>query len=141
MVEWIDSLVSAIPPWAYEHRGNLLLAACLSAAGAFPRVGLGRALTLGLRSYLKPKLTSLPSSLPFSSRYFPSTPVSVRPNEVQSIRGHLFRMERQSFITVTGARGVGTSFLVDSAVRGKFGVITINVSNNGYVNIMIAKLI
>ncbi len=88
--------------------GSLLLG---SVAGVIPRVGLGRALLLGFKSYFKT-----------------SHPLSVRASEMKHLSDSLLRMKRGMYITVTGGKGNGKTCLIDTALNRQFGVVKFSVS-------------
>ena len=111
MEDWfgdLEKLVSVIANSKARIGTGLVL---LSATGAVPRVGLGRALTLYFRSY-------------FKTAY----PLSVRKSEIQLLSESMGDMERGSYIIVTGEKGYGKSCLIDTAVHRHCGVVKVDVS-------------
>jgi hypothetical protein len=85
--------------------------ALISAAGVIPRVGFGRAITLGWRSYFRT-----------------TSPLSVRKSEIQQLNDSILCMEKGSYITVIGGKGNGKSCLIDTTLNRHFGVVKISVS-------------
>ncbi len=82
-----------------------------SVAGYIPRVGLVRALSLGLKSY-------------FKTTY----PLSVRKSEIKQLNDSILRLKKGSYITVTGGEGNGKTCLVDTTLNHHLGVVKISVS-------------
>ena len=82
-----------------------------AATGLTPKFGVLRAFTVGLRSY-------------FKSSY----PISVRKDEIKSLRACLQCLMRGRYIVVTGEKGIGKTHVIDTALRGYFGVMKISVS-------------
>jgi hypothetical protein len=74
--------------------------AVLSGLGALPRVGIGRAFVLGLKSS-------------FNFRY---TPISVRTDEIRSLKSKLKHLPRGRYVVVIGGKGVGKSCLIDTTL-------------------------
>jgi len=89
--------------------------ALVSAAGAMPRIGIGRALTLGWRSYLKV-----------------TYPLSVRKSEIKQLNDSILWMEKGRYITVTGGKGNGKTCLIDTTLNRHLGVVKISVSYLSY---------
>ena len=89
--------------------GSSLVA--LSAAGLLPKVGLGRAGVLGLKSVARSLRTK-----------------SIRHDEVQKVRNVLSNLSRGCYLVVTGPNDVGKTCLVSTALHRRFGVTTIDVS-------------
>lgn len=85
----------------------------LSLLGATPRVGLVRALTLGLRSAIKT-----------------TNPLSVRTPEIVALRETLQSLQKGQYVTVIGGKGNGKSCLIDSCLNRTFGVVKTSVSDN-----------
>lgn len=77
-----------------------------------PRIGLGRAWTVGLRSI-------------WNSLWLPKT--SQRTALVSKVRDDIRHIEAEQYIVVTGPKGVGKSLLVETAVRWRPGVVTVRV--------------
>ena len=86
----------------------------LSITGILPKVGFGRAITLGLHSKL----------------FSPSKSKSVRKLQIQRLSEDLSSLLRGQYILVTGAKGVGKSCMIDTALLGKCGVVTVVVRIN-----------
>ena len=113
MADWFESVKDIVSLAADSKAllvggGSLLLG---SAAGVVPRVGLGRALSLGFRSYFKT-----------------SHPLSVRASEIKRLSDSLLRMKRGMYIIVTGGKGNGKTCLIDTALNRQFGVVNFSVS-------------
>ena len=89
--------------------------ALVSAAGLMPRIGIGRALTLGWRSYLKV-----------------TYPLSVRKSEIKQLNDSILWMEKGRYITVTGGKGNGKTCLIDTTLNRHLGVVKISVSCLSY---------
>ena len=92
--------------------GGLVLG---SFAGVIPPVGLGRALSLGFKSY-------------FRTTY----PLSVRQVEIKQLNDSILWMEKGDYITVTGGKGIGKTCLIDTTLNRHFGVVKISVSFLSY---------
>ena len=91
-----------------------------SVAGVLPRVGLVRALSLGLKSY-------------FETTY----PLSVRKSEIKQLNDLILRMKKGSYITVTGGKGNGKTCLIDTTLNRHLGVLKISVSCISYSTIYV----
>eukprot|EP01036_Dinobryon_divergens_P026360 gene26360-34997_t len=89
--------------------GGLALA---SVAGLIPRVGLGRALSLGYKSY-------------FKTTY----PLSVRESEIEQLNDLILRLKKGRYIVVTGGKGNGKSCLIDTTLNHHFGVVKISTKS------------
>jgi len=87
--------------------------AAVSAVGMLPRVGFRRAVTLALKS----KLFNRPSA------------VSVRTAEKDLLLTEITLKEAGKYLVVMGPKGVGKTCLVQSALSGRSGVVTISVSH------------
>jgi hypothetical protein len=85
--------------------------ALLSVAGAVPRLGFGRAITFGWRSYFRT-----------------THPLSVRKAEVERLSESLRDIKQGSYITITGGKGNGKSCLIDTTLNRHVGVVKISVS-------------
>jgi len=85
--------------------------ALFSVAGAIPRVGFGRAFTIGWRSY-------------FKTTY----PLSVRGDEIKRLNNCIKSLARGSYITVIGGKGNGKSCFIDTTLNRHHGVVKISVS-------------
>ena len=83
----------------------------LSAAGFLPKLGMGRAVVLGLKSVAKSLRTK-----------------SIRHDEVQKVRNDLSNLSSGCYLVVTGPKDVGKTCLVSTALHRRFGVTTIDVS-------------
>jgi hypothetical protein len=86
-----------------------------SVAGLLPPVGLGRAISLGFKSY-------------FKTTY----PLSVRTSEIKKLRDSLLWMEKGDYIIVTGGKGIGKTCLIDTTLNRHLGVVRISVSYLSY---------
>ena len=115
MADWFDKLTSIA--WLVADSKAIIGGAgglaLISAAGLIPRVGFGRAITLGWRSYFKT-----------------TSPLSVRKSEIQKLNDSILCMVKGSYITVIGGKGNGKSCLIDTALNRHFGVVKISVSNH-----------
>lgn len=118
MTDWLGSM-NDIVSFVADNKVDFVVGAgglaLASAAGIIPRVGLGRALTLGYRSYFQT-----------------TNPLSVRTSEIKHLNDLLLRMERSSYIVVTGERGYGKTCLIDTTLNRQFGVVKISVSCLSY---------
>jgi hypothetical protein len=85
--------------------------ALLSVTGAVPRLGFGRAITFGWRSYFRT-----------------THPLSVRKAEVERLSESLRDIKQGSYITITGGKGNGKSCLIDTTLNRHVGVVKISVS-------------
>jgi len=118
MTDWLGSVKDIVSLVADSKAilgvgaGGLVLG---SVAGVIPRVGLGRALWLGVKSYLK---TTYPSS--------------VRQVEIKQLSDSILWMEKGEYITVTGGKGIGKTCLIDTTLNRHFGVVKISVSFLSY---------
>ena len=123
MADWLGSLKDIVSLVADSKAilgdvgGGLAL---VSAAGIIPRVGIGRALTLGWRSY-------------FKTTY----PLSVRKSEITQLINSVLSMGKGSYIAVTGGKGIGKSCLIDTTLNRQHGVVKISVSYISYLTISI----
>jgi hypothetical protein len=114
MADWLVglnetvSLIASSKAILGAGAGGLVI---LSGFGMVHRVGLGRALTLGLRSYFKTTKS-----------------LSVRKAEVQRLSESMLNMGRGSYIVVTGEAGYGKSCLIDTTLNNLCGVVKISVS-------------
>ena len=114
MAEWLGSL-KVIISLAAESKALLGIGASslavVSVAGAMPRVGLGRALTLGWKSY-------------FETSY----PLSIRKFEAKMLDRSILSLKKGSYIVVTGGKGNGKTCLIDTTLNRHHGVVKISVS-------------
>ncbi len=85
--------------------------ALISATGAVPRLGFGRAITFGWRSYFRT-----------------THPLSARKAEIKLLSESLRNIKQGSYITIVGGKGNGKSWLVDTTLNRQFGVVKISVS-------------
>ena len=85
--------------------------ALFSVAGAIPRFGFVRAVTLGCRSY-------------FKTTY----PLSVRKSDIKRLHDSILVIERGHYIVVIGGKGNGKSCMIDTALNRQLGVVEIDVS-------------
>ena len=83
----------------------------LSALGLLPKLGMSRAVVLGVKSAAKSQRTK-----------------SIRHDEVQKVRNILSNLSRGCYLVVTGPNDVGKTFLVSTALHRRFGVTSIDVS-------------
>ena len=97
-------------PFAWPALGLALATPVLSTIGV--RVGPGRALVLGFKSYFK------------SSRY----PSSVRTSIVAEIQHKMTQADTDNFVVVYGPEGVGKTLAVATAFRGQMGVVNVGIS-------------
>ena len=116
MTDWSGS-VNDIVSLAADSKAILGVLALISGsvAGFIPRVGLGRALSLGFKSYLK-------------NTY----PLSVRASEIKQLNDSILRMKKGSYIAVTGGKGNGKTCLIDTTLNRHLGVVKISVSCLSY---------
>ena len=84
--------------------------ALLSVAGAIPRFGFVRAVTLGCRSY-------------FKTTY----PLSVRKSDIKQLHDSILVTERGHYIVVIGGKGNGKSCMIDTALNRQLGLVEIDV--------------
>ena len=113
MTDWLGHLSHMVSVIAdskaiFGAAGGLAL---LSATGAVPRLGFGRAITVGWRSYFRT-----------------TTPVSVRKTEIKRLSKSLRNIKQGSYITIIGGKGNGKSCLVDTTLNRHRGVVRISVS-------------
>ena len=116
MTDWLESvkdIVSLVDSKAILGVGGGLVLG--SVAGVIPRFGLGRALSLGVKSYFKT-----------------SYPLSVRQVEIKQLSDSILWMEKGDYITVTGGKGIGKTCLIDTTLNRHFGVVKISVSFLSY---------
>jgi hypothetical protein len=100
--------------------GSILVGSSL--LGIAPRVGLGRALTLGWRSA-------------FKTTY----PLSVRTNEVNRLRNTFTYLGKGTYTVVIGLKGSGKSCVINTSLNHTFGVVKTNVRK--YVLITVCYLL
>lgn len=117
MVDWlgfetVNDIVSFVADSKAILAGGLVIG---SAAGFIPRVGLGRALTLGFKSY-------------FKTTY----PLSVRKSEIKQLSDSILEMDKGRYITVIGGKGMGKTCLIDTTLNRHLGVVKIDVSCLSY---------
>ena len=122
MSDWLGNLKDILSIVAESKAilggaGGLVLG---SVAGFIPRVGLGRAISLGWRSYFKT-----------------TNPLSVRKSEIKKLSNLLLSMEKGSYIAVTGGKGIGKSCLIDTTLNHHLGVVKISVSYLSYSTIFV----
>jgi hypothetical protein len=101
MADWLDSLSDIVSLAANSKAviGGVGGLALISAVGALPRVGPGRAISLGWRSYFKA-----------------TSPLSVRKSEIQQLTESITVMEKGSYIAVVGEAN-GKSCLIDTTLN------------------------
>ena len=85
--------------------------ALISVTGAVPRLGFGRAITFGWRSYFRT-----------------THPLSVRKAEIKRLSESLRDIKQGSYITIIGGKGNGKSCLIDTTLNCHVGVVKISVS-------------
>lgn len=83
----------------------------LVATGALPRIGFGRAINLGLQSKLFPSFRTK----------------SVRKQDIQKMSDALSTLSDGEYIVITGAKGVGKTCMIGTALSGKLGVVFMDV--------------
>ena len=86
-------------------------AGILSVAGATPRVGLIRAISLGFRNVFRT-----------------ISPTSVRNAEINTLMSRLKNLKNGGYVVVIGENGNGKSCLIDTALKRRFGVIKLSIS-------------
>ena len=123
MTEWLGSVKDIVSIVADSKAilgaGGLALATG-SVFGFIPRVGLGRALSLGFKSY-------------FKTTY----PLSVRKSEIKKLNDSILRMKKGSYITVIGGKGNGKTCLIDTTLNRHLGVVEISVSCLSYSTVYV----
>jgi len=123
MTDWLGSVKDIVSLVADSKAilgvgaGGLALG---SVAGVIPRVGLVRALSLGVKSY-------------FKTTY----PLSVRKSEIKQLSDSILWMEKGSYITVTGGKGNGKTCLIDTTLNHHLGVVKISVSCLSYSTVYV----
>ena len=112
MTDWLGSVKDLVSFVAdSEAFGAGLVLVFGSVGGVITRVGLGRALSLGFKSY-------------FKTTY----PLSVRHSEIKQLNDLILRMKKGTYITVTGGKGNGKTCLIDTTLNRHLGVVKISVS-------------
>ena len=96
----------------------------LSGMGFVPKIGFGRSIVLGL----KPLLYSIST-------------VSSRKDEIGILTKKFKNLTAEKYILVTGAKGIGKSCLIRTALHRHFGVVFINVSPKLFYEIKYYKYI
>jgi hypothetical protein len=87
--------------------------ATVSAAGLIPRIGPGRAIWIGIRSRFARK----------------PEPLSIRSEEIAEIKSMLLRKKfNETYLVVTGEKGVGKTCLLNTVLNKTPGVIRVSVS-------------
>jgi len=123
MIDWLSNLKDIVSLVA-ESKSILGFGAggiaIVSAAGVIPRIGIGRALTLGWKSY-------------FKAAY----PLSVRKSEIKELSDSILWMQKGSYIIVTGGKGNGKSCLIDTTLNHQHGVVKISVSSLSYCIVIV----
>ena len=118
MTDWLES-VKDVVSFVADSKAILSVGASglalVSVAGVIPRMGLGRALTLGYKSY-------------FNTTY----PLSIRKSEIKQLNESILRMEKGIYIVVTGGKGNGKTCLIDTTLNRHLGVVKISVSFQSY---------
>jgi len=123
MTDWLGSVKDIVSLVADSKAilgvgaGGLALG---SVAGVIPRVGLVRALSLGVKSY-------------FKTTY----PLSVRKSEIKQLNDLIIKMKKGSYITVTGGKGNGKTCLIDTTLNHHLGVVKISVSCLSYSTVYV----
>jgi hypothetical protein len=88
--------------------GGLAIA---SVAGYGPRIGLGRAMTLHLKSFFQT-----------------TSPISVRKTEISNLKMKLATLGKGCYIVISGGVGNGKTCLINTTLNREFGVVKISVS-------------
>ena len=124
MTDWLGS-VKDIASFIADSKAILGVGASglalVSVAGVIPRVGLGRALSLGLKSY-------------FKTTY----PLSVRKSEIKQLNDSILLLKKGSYITVTGGKGNGKTCLINTTLNHHLGVVKISVSCLSYSTVYVS---
>jgi len=120
-VEDIVSLVADSKAILGLGAGGLALG---SVAGLIPRVGLGRALWIGVKSH-------------FKTNY----PLSVRQVEIKQLSDSILWMEKGDYITVTGGKGIGKTCLIDTTLNRHFGVVKISTKSGADKDVIVDQAI
>lgn len=114
MTDWLESVKDIVSLVADSKAilgvGGLALVSG-SVAGAIPRVGLGRALSLGFKSY-------------FKTTY----PLSVRKSDIMELSDSIQWMGKGRYIIVTGGKGMGKTCMIDTTLNRHLGAVQISVS-------------
>jgi hypothetical protein len=87
------------------------LTTAASSLGIIPRIGPVRALTLAFRSKIR------------GSHH----PISQRIQDIHNLKEELKIMEKEEYIAITGAKGIGKSCIVNTVTRYTCGVISVQV--------------
>lgn len=118
MADWLGSVKDIVSFAAADSKAILGLGAStvalgsiVSVAGYLPRVGLGRAFSLGFKSYFKT-----------------TCPLSVRKSDVKKLSDSLLSMGKDDYIAVTGGKGIGKTCLINTTLNRHLGVVRISVS-------------
>lgn len=98
--------------------------ALISTVGVIPRVGLGRAITLGWKSFFKT-----------------TSPLSVRKSEIQQLTKSIIFMKKGSYITIIGGKGNGKSCLIDTTLNRHFGVMKISTKSGADKDLIIDEVL
>ncbi len=112
------SEVSEFLPFASDFKSILGISmglTTLSMLGFMPRLGVSRALRLGLRRII-------------SNRFQSASPQSVRTDEIAKLKLNINIIDRGLYIVVIGWLGVGKTHLIDTALQNEFGVVKYGVS-------------
>lgn len=119
MADWLGSVKDIVSFAAADSKVILGVGASIvalgSVAGYLPRVGLGRALSLGFKSYFKT-----------------TCPLSVRKSDVKKLSESLLSMGKDEYIAVTGGKGIGKTCLINTTLNRHLGVVRISVSCLSY---------
>ena len=111
----MESTLKDVAGWVAENKLGLFtfFPLTLTVVGnRLPRAVPGRAITLALTSLIRP----------------PAHPVSARVKEVSCLRKQLSLGNwDQSYLAVTGPKGVGKSCLISTAVSRRVGVVSVSI--------------
>jgi hypothetical protein len=103
--------------------GSISGGVALTSAGAVPKIGLGRSISLAVKSVLQT-----------------ASPESVRKVEMASLLAELNAHQKGRYIVITGGKGYGKSCLIDSTLSRRFGVVKISVRNFSIFQIFCFKI-
>ena len=123
MTDWLGSVKDIVSLVADSKAilgvgaGGLALG---SVAGFIPRVGFGRALSLGFKSFIKT-----------------TYPLSVRKSEIKQLNESILRMKKGSYIVVIGGKGNRKTCLIDTTLNRHLGVVKISVSCLSYSTVYV----
>ena len=84
--------------------------AILASLGTLPKVGVGRALVVGIKSLF----STLSSE-------------SVRTKQIRALKSDLENLPKGKYILITGGKGYGKSCMIDTCLHRTFGVVKVGV--------------